>query len=68
MNERIDYKDGWSYQLFDDGYEIWGPMGEYITQHDPYGKVYKPDGTYEENCLIQLFTLVPEEEEKSEEA
>jgi hypothetical protein len=57
MNEKIEYKDGWSYQIFDDGYEIWGPLGIYITQRGRYSKIYKPDGTFEENALIQLEIL-----------
>ncbi len=66
MNNRIDYKDGWSYEILDNGYNIYGPNDIFITQHDQYSKIYKPDGTFEENALIQLAeltTVVDEAEE-----
>lgn len=54
---KIHYNDEWEYEIHDNGYEIWGTNGTYITQFDPYGKIYLRDGTYEENALMQLADL-----------
>lgn len=56
MNEKIDYK-GWKYQIFSDGYELWGDNNVYITQHAPYDKNYVPDGSYEDNAKAQIDEL-----------
>lgn len=56
MNEKITYK-GWQYQIFSDGYELWGDTGCYITQHAPYDKMFVPDGSYEDNAKAQIDSL-----------
>lgn len=53
---RQKYNDKYEYEVFDDGYEIYY-KGGMISQHEPYAKLFKPDGTYEENCLLQLEEL-----------
>ena len=70
MNGQKQYEvAGWSYTIKDNGYEIFGPEGVYITQFNEYGKVYKQDGTFEENCLLQLkeLTTIPEQTEEEKE-
>lgn len=56
-NGRIKFDDNWEYEIFDNGYDVYSKDGCYITQRDQYSKVYKPDGTYEENALLQLKEL-----------
>ena len=52
---RTQYKDtDYFYEILDKGYDIYQGETKIIEQHDPYGKVFDPNGTYEENCLIQL--------------
>lgn len=51
---RIKYDDQYSYELFDDGYDIYDYDQKIISQHDPYGKVFDKSKSYEENCIIQL--------------
>lgn len=65
-NKRIKYDDNWEYEIFDNGYDLYRNDGCHITQRDQYSKIYKPDGTYEENALLQLesLTAVPEEPEE----
>ena len=53
----IQYNDKHSYEIFEDGYDIYLNGETWISQRKPYDKVYKPDGTYEENALIQLEEL-----------
>ena len=59
MEERKKYDDTYSYEILEDGYQIYSINhmegdSPYVVQRDPYGKVFLPDGTYEENCLKQL--------------
>lgn len=71
---RIIYDDTYSYEVLPDGYDIYENDVKIITQHDPYGKVFKKNGTYEENAIIQLDQMTapqpepepvgPSEEEK----
>ena len=42
------------YSIEDNGYTIYLDENAWITQPDPYGKLYVPDGSYEENCLAQI--------------
>ena len=58
---KIKYNDQFSYELFDDGYDIYEYDVLIITQHDPYGKPYDHKKSYEENCLTQLAYLSAEE-------
>lgn len=59
----IQYNEHISYAFFDDGYDIYLDGEPWISQRAPYNRVYKPNGTDEENCMIQLeeLTAVPEE-------
>lgn len=53
----VTYNDKLSYEIKDNGYEIFLDNNLWITQYEPYAKVFKADGTYEENCLLQLEEL-----------
>ena len=53
---KVSYK-GFEYQVFNDGYELWGENGLYITQHAPYDKSFVPDGSYEDNAKAQIDEL-----------
>lgn len=63
----IQYNDKHSYEIFEDGYDIYLNGETWISQRKPYDKVYKPDGTYEENALIQLEELNAPPVERAEE-
>lgn len=54
---KIQYNEHLSYELFEDGYDIYYDDNPWISQRAPYNRVYKANGTDEENCLIQLETL-----------
>ena len=46
------------YVLYNDGYDIIDTDDRVIlTQRDPYAKVFKEDGTYEENAIIHVDML-----------
>lgn len=60
----VDYENGWKYRITDNGYEIRGDGGVYITQFDEYSKVYDPDASFEDNCLIQLAELAKSQEQQ----
>lgn len=68
----VKFNDKYSYEIFDDGYDIYLDGQPHITQREPYAHVYAPEGTYEENALLQLESLTapvdenPEEEEPAE--
>ena len=64
-NEPIKYNEDLSYKIVDNGYEIYINGQLVITQYDQYSHVYKADGTFEENCMIQLKEL--EEMKKAQE-
>ena len=51
---RIKYDDYYSYEIFEDGYLIFKCDSLILEQKDPYGHVFIPDGTYEENAIAQL--------------
>lgn len=64
---RIQYNDKLSYEIFKTGYDIFNRYQSeedpWITQRDPYGKIFVPDGTYEENALAQLKQITEPAEE-----
>ena len=60
---KIQYNDQISYELFDDGYDIYYNDNPWISQRAPYNRVYKANGTNEENCLLQLATLAEDSSE-----
>ena len=54
---KIRYNDEFSYEIFDDGYDIFTNddlQNAYLTQRDPYGKIFDPNGSYEDNAKIQM--------------
>lgn len=61
------FNDAISYEIFDDGYDIYLNGENWISQREPYNRIYKPDGTDEENCLLQIGTLIATDEEPVEE-
>ena len=46
-----------SYSIESDGYTIYLDGMPWVEQHDPYGRVLIPDGTYEENALAQIAEI-----------
>ena len=50
-----------SYEVLENGYNIYLGGRLWITQPAPYDKNFVPDGTYEENALAQIETLIPNE-------
>ena len=42
------------YSIGDNGYTIYLDENTWITQPDPYGKLYVTGGSYEENCLAHI--------------
>lgn len=47
-----------SYEVLNDGYNIYLGGRLWITQPTPYDKLYVPNGTYEENALAQIDELI----------
>lgn len=62
------YNENLSYEIFEDGYDIYLNGEPWISQRAPYNKVYKSDGTDEENCMIQLEELTASAEDEIIEA
>lgn len=67
------FNDRISYEVFGDGYDIYDYGHSWITQREPYAKLFVPDGTYEENAIAHCEDLtkpappqpyIPTEEEK----
>lgn len=56
------------YSIENNGYTIYLDEKPWITQPDPYGKLYVPDGSYEDNALAQIEEIVnpPEPEPTAE--
>lgn len=70
---KVIYDDTYSYEIFDDGYVIYVHDVLAYNQKDPFGKVLIPDGSYEENAIAHIESLLipvdpepvpPTEEEK----
>lgn len=53
----VKYNELLSYEILDNGYEIYLEGKKWIVQLDEYSKVLLPNGTFEENCLKQLKEL-----------
>lgn len=49
--------NNYTYELFNDGYDIYKDGNLVTTQREPYAHVYKSNGTYEENAILQIETL-----------
>jgi len=58
MMQRKQYNERYSYEIFDDGYDIYDYDVLTITQRDPFGKVFDRSKSYEENCIMQLDMMV----------
>lgn len=48
------YNDTLSYEVTEDGYDIYREGKLWVTQHGQYGKPMDATKSYEENCLLQL--------------
>lgn len=46
-----------SYSVESNGYTIYLDGTPWVTQHYPYGKMFVPDGTYEDNALAQITEI-----------
>lgn len=57
------------YSIENNGYTIYLDENAWITQPDPYGKLYVPDGSYEDNALAHIEEIYnpPEPESTPEE-
>ena len=53
----IKCNDNISYKILDNGYEIYLDGVLWITQYEPYAKLYDKNKSYEENCLRQIEEL-----------
>lgn len=53
----IVYNDKLSYEITEDGYDIYNNGNLWITQHGQYSKPFDAAKTYEENCLLHLKEL-----------
>ncbi len=64
---RVKYDDLFSYEIFDDGYDIYSSTGNAVLrQRDPFGKPYDADKSYEENCIMQIQSMEVEPEPSQE--
>jgi hypothetical protein len=66
---KIPYNDKLSYEIFDDGYDIFNvdlpqPEVPWISQREPYSHLFVSGGTYEENALAHLKSIVGPEKPK----
>lgn len=57
-----------SYEIFDDGYEIYLDKVLWITQRGEYSKPIDREKSFEENCLLQIeeITTIPKPTESEE--
>ena len=46
------------YSIEDNGYNIYLDNNLWISQPDPYGKLFVPNGSYEDNALAQIESIV----------
>lgn len=56
-NYKIDGK-AISYLIEPNGYSIYLDNQLWMTQYDNCSKLFKADGTYEENCIMQIEDMV----------
>lgn len=49
-----------TYEIFEDGYDISIDGEVKYRQRDPYSKLFKPDGTYEENAELHVQMIEEE--------
>ena len=58
------YNEKYSYDVKNNGYEIYINGELVITQYDQYSKIYVPSGTFEENAIAQIEDLAQSEEQE----
>lgn len=51
---RTKYDDTYSYEILENGYDIYKDERKIISQPEPYAKLFVPDGTYEDNAIAQI--------------
>lgn len=51
------YNEILSFKIVENGYEIYRNGNLWITQYGQYSHPYKGDGSYRENCILQLEDL-----------
>ena len=58
-----------SYEITEDGYDIYLGGEKWISQHGQYGKLVDSSKSYEENCLAQIEEIcnTPDQEPTAEE-
>lgn len=59
-------ENNYTYELFNDGYDIYKDGNLVATQREPYAHVYKNNGTYEENATLQIESLIAGDESTSD--
>lgn len=59
------YNDTYSYEILEDGYNIYQNGKKWIAQHEP--NIPYPKLSYEENCLMQIKEVYPQVEPKENE-
>lgn len=50
--------DNLTYEIYDDGYDIFKNGVLWITQRKPLDKTYLPNGTYKENAEAHIADLI----------
>jgi hypothetical protein len=63
MSKITNVNDKYGYAILDNGYDIYINNELVITQHDQYSKIYKPDGSYEDNAKAQINDLIEGEKQ-----
>ena len=56
-----------SYEVTEDGYDIYLGGEKWISQHEPLGKPVDKSKSYEENCLAQIDEICNPPEPKEDE-
>ena len=59
----VKYNDSISYKILENGYEIYNDGKVWVRQLEPFAKLHDANGTYEENCLLQLAEITKPIEE-----
>lgn len=59
MNKK-NYDEIYSYEIFDDGYDIFKHNKKVITQRGTYSKPMDPEKTFEENAILQIESIIEE--------
>ena len=72
MPGKIYYNEIYSYAIFDDGYDIYNvnnvdPDHAWISQRGDFSRLFVPNGTYEENAVAQIESIIRQNAEFIEE-